>query len=515
MSTDGGYESAREELEDAETALHSNRSVRFSAVDEEGGGAPPPTNGHAENGKEGSLMESGDSNGTMNDDSEQLRDEIDKKEFVSIVRPKLGKGCAARIFRKWPRTFSCCIGILLPLWSLVLISILFGMILGHLEHGGELDANDEAMKLQATSQFYNEALKETMAALPTLCYLMFQNFTLTYDLSQEDIDAQFADEEAAFNTTAAEEAFNTTSSPTVANFTVADVDVGNFSFFAADQSNATNRFLTESQTNQTEITPTEAILNLTQNLTIQEQIYSRFYEILEKHDDLPTYIYGRRGELSGNVNVNMSEFSYFMDVCGDIGNIFSDYIRKSFGLEENEGGGDTSFSFNWNRCVNNSDPKKFNRKFLPSNKDIAKAQHEEQARVYEEIWYQRQRELYLTYRDEFLASGNTTIIDARIRALQLSVEEATARDKCSENIAAASTCIVLYCIVQSKERFWWTNPDIGTVVFLNLRVFVKNHAIAYIYCFEFDFLLFFCRLVLVHDHDHGGIWKSSTVQSRR
>jgi len=63
-----------------------------------------------------------------------------RRSRYKLKRGKLGKSCAANCFRKFPRCYALVVGIIIPLWVLVLISLLFGLCLGHLESELELDS---------------------------------------------------------------------------------------------------------------------------------------------------------------------------------------------------------------------------------------------------------------------------------------------------------------------------------------------------------------------------------------
>ena len=104
-----------------------------------------------------------------------------------VARRTLGHSLPERLFRKYPRTWSCCCGILLPIWILVLISLILGLALGHLEYDGEVESNDEAMKTLALQKAFNTANNNLITSLSSICLLLYRNATDTSNETNETL----------------------------------------------------------------------------------------------------------------------------------------------------------------------------------------------------------------------------------------------------------------------------------------------------------------------------------------
>lgn len=116
-------------------------------------------------------------------------DHIDLLKYRAYFkRPELGSGLPARVFRRYPRTYACGCGIVIPVWILVLLSLLCGKFLGELESPIELDANDAAMRARKVVSAYNEAVSDTLSVLPTLCYFLYQNRTNLTEMGSAFMD---------------------------------------------------------------------------------------------------------------------------------------------------------------------------------------------------------------------------------------------------------------------------------------------------------------------------------------
>ena len=202
--SDGGYETPAETLEEISLPgggggysspfannNGENRSVRWSSSTDL---KPVPGSPSRSNIEEG-IEDNGDTNlqtpeESNNTDEDLTPEKVDKLPFRRFKRPTLGKSLPARIFRRYPRTYSCLLGIIVPVWALVLIALLFGLILGELEFDGEIEANDAAMRTLAYTRSFQESSEQLIGSLSSVCFLLFQNVSI------DDIGTAFEEIEA-------------------------------------------------------------------------------------------------------------------------------------------------------------------------------------------------------------------------------------------------------------------------------------------------------------------------------
>jgi hypothetical protein len=78
---------------------------------------------------------------------------------------------------------------------LVFVSLFFGHFLAKLESQGEIDSNDAFMKRTFVRERFRELVGTTLATLPTLCYQLYVNGTMTPDMVDEAFLVQFMEEQ--------------------------------------------------------------------------------------------------------------------------------------------------------------------------------------------------------------------------------------------------------------------------------------------------------------------------------
>lgn len=98
-----------------------------------------------------------------------------------------GCSCIAHVSGKYPRTFSICTGIFIPLWFLVLVSLFFGHFLATVESQEEIDSNDAFMKQTVVIEQSRQYARDTLAMLPLICYQLFVN-----GITLDQVDEAFA-----------------------------------------------------------------------------------------------------------------------------------------------------------------------------------------------------------------------------------------------------------------------------------------------------------------------------------
>lgn len=362
-ASSAGYETPPEDLPgevDVAPALSNGKSVRFSTLEE----MMLPDDGQHHS--EGELVNALRASEVAEMLSMRQEEIIERSYFHRFPRPQLGTGFLARIFRKWPRTYALCVGIIIPLWVLVLLSLLAGKFLGELEYSGEIEANDDALRSRALLNSYTRTVRSMLEAIPTVCYLLFKN----------------------------------------------------------------------------------------NNLLEMEEA---FQKVLETEESLLAYADKHKDIMRGDESLNVTSFLEFMDACGQLASNYTERIEIDYfdGITADHHDTDRSMTFHWIRCVNRSSPTQFNRIFVPTTRDVNEAHPSQQEAFYEEMWTKHQVELYDSYREQFIAE-NETVLMAGLKAFNLSIEEATAKETCAVNVPAAGKLLHVTNFI-AMVSFHWIN----------------------------------------------------------
>ncbi|CAB9525393.1 expressed unknown protein [Seminavis robusta] len=274
--------------------------------------------------------------------------DIDKKRFMLIKRPKLGQGIAARVFRRYPRCYAFWIGMVFPLWFLVLLSMLGGRLLGDLEFDTEVAGNNEAMRNRLMAKTYDQAVSDTVSFAPQVCYTLFK-----------------------------------------------------------------------------------------QNISVSN-LTSYWSEILDQQDSLLDYLDLRQEELVGVDDMidNVTEFSSYLGECGRVADNFTNNIQQIFfGDFEISFSGSTKLTFSWSRCVNVTDPSRYNHIFQPRLSHIYAARPENQSKTFSTAWHEDQQRLRIQYLQQYRADN---VSNARLKAFNASIFEASAEHTCAVNVPATA-----------------------------------------------------------------------------
>ena len=81
--------------------------------------------------------------------------------------------CCLTLPQKWPRTFGILMGIVVPLFSLIGVSLLFGFGLATLEAPGEVATNNDIIATTGAVALQEELLATITEELPTICSSVF------------------------------------------------------------------------------------------------------------------------------------------------------------------------------------------------------------------------------------------------------------------------------------------------------------------------------------------------------
>lgn len=81
--------------------------------------------------------------------------------------------CCLTLPQKWPRTFGILMGIVVPLFSLIGVSLLFGFGLAKLEAPGEVATNNDIISTASAVALQEELLATITEELPTICSSVF------------------------------------------------------------------------------------------------------------------------------------------------------------------------------------------------------------------------------------------------------------------------------------------------------------------------------------------------------
>jgi hypothetical protein len=274
--------------------------------------------------------------------------------------------------RNYPRVHAICCGMILPLWFLILLSLLFGSFLAKLESPGEIESNNAYLRRQAIVGNYLEIVGATIEKLPKICFglfLLFQTNNQTYN------NYTYTEEE-----------------------TTASAGADMFKFYL-------------------------------------ETGEERFAALYAANVLLLTTTY----------DLNVTEFGIFTLACGDSARQFTNGIQQRWTKELESVSSQTSFSFHWNRCSAYDDEETTEERnkfrFMPSQAQIIASRPLEQAKHYARIWQERQIELEAKYLEQLLKEEEEQqlgVVAARITAFEMSLQDATAADKCNSNASGAA-----------------------------------------------------------------------------
>lgn len=88
---------------------------------------------------------------------------------------------------KWPRTYSLCFGVILPLWIIIFVSQLFGHWLSDLEAPNEFDANDDFMQTKSRAIATVNVVSSVTDAVPEICAVVYFDGNRTLETFREEL----------------------------------------------------------------------------------------------------------------------------------------------------------------------------------------------------------------------------------------------------------------------------------------------------------------------------------------
>ena len=84
-----------------------------------------------------------------------------------------GEGCCGRCMMRWPRFWIILLGVVLPLWFLIALSLWFGYFLAKSEAPNEVLANNDILAAQSAAAAIAAILSDFVQALPKLCFAFY------------------------------------------------------------------------------------------------------------------------------------------------------------------------------------------------------------------------------------------------------------------------------------------------------------------------------------------------------
>lgn len=114
-----------------------------------------------------------------NDDVEDNHEQKEEENHSSSVRP----GRCARCCHRWPRMVLLLVGVIIPLWILMMNCLLWGYLLAVLEENDEIKRNNEALVAQREAEVLKEIAVNVTNAVPRVCFILFFEKNATDPLS--------------------------------------------------------------------------------------------------------------------------------------------------------------------------------------------------------------------------------------------------------------------------------------------------------------------------------------------
>lgn len=115
--------------------------------------------------------DNGDENAVKVNEDEDTEDEGEEENplYTRLVR----RPCCGCCLTRFPRTMAIIIGIVLPLFALIVISLGFGYILADYEAPSEYSANDEVIANYHIANLQAEVVVNVTLILPRACFLLY------------------------------------------------------------------------------------------------------------------------------------------------------------------------------------------------------------------------------------------------------------------------------------------------------------------------------------------------------
>ena len=316
----------------------------------------------------------------------------------------------------WPRTMACCLGILLPLNFLVLVSLVVGLVLGTVEMPSEISHNDAFIRHQ--QMMLEVAAGEAVAEITSTAHSSDNN---AIDANAPSLDQLPALCLALFHTNGKNVLMDESALPGLLG-----TILSNQTLLASYLDGTAPAETTTSASHTTATTSLKLI-----------------FEVMQQEQDPMASVAAR-----DTADRTMQDLSHFFTVCGAAGGA----VRSQWRLQQQQRGvseqglllsqeyGDdddetipTSLSFNYIRCVARSNPITFNFIMMPSEDDCYDALPSTQAELFTQSWKASQQALEQKYLDD--PESDLTAEEAHFR----SHAEATGGEKCAVNMPSAGT----------------------------------------------------------------------------
>jgi hypothetical protein len=93
----------------------------------------------------------------------------ESRTFRWLMRCK----CCARVLSAFPRTFALFLGVVIPLFCLIFVSMLFGNVLSKLEGPQEIGSNDAILAAQMQGRIFSFVMVQSSVLIPPKCTELF------------------------------------------------------------------------------------------------------------------------------------------------------------------------------------------------------------------------------------------------------------------------------------------------------------------------------------------------------
>lgn len=121
----------------------------------------------------------------VEEEKEMEEEEKQQLEESRMFRLIMRHQCCARILRTFPRCFALLLGVVIPLFSLICISIFLGNWLSRLESPNEIIANDAILAAQMYAQVYSFIVVDSAVIIPPKCTDLFLRGEQHHDIGDE------------------------------------------------------------------------------------------------------------------------------------------------------------------------------------------------------------------------------------------------------------------------------------------------------------------------------------------
>jgi hypothetical protein len=110
--------------------------------------------------------------GTADSDTKAATDN-QESITVAVVNDRVRWSRCKKLIATWPRTFSICIGVIIPLSFLILLSLFLGIWLAELEAPGEIETNNWRTRVLFQDETATTLIKKQTGYLPKICLEIF------------------------------------------------------------------------------------------------------------------------------------------------------------------------------------------------------------------------------------------------------------------------------------------------------------------------------------------------------